>query len=412
MILKPKPPATKPTSRTLVRVGLPLLIVAVAVAIAALIITTKPKAQKRPRTSQPPLVSWEETRLGDHSVTVATMGTVLASTQIELKARVGGQVEWISPNLIPGGRFKKGEILLSLDKADLNLALATARGKLKQAQADLALEQGNQDVARRELALMETTTGRTVEDRTLALRKPQLAKTEAGLALAAADLDKALLDLARSDIRAPFDGMVLSRSTPTGTLVTTGQTVATLTGDDIWWVEATLPVKDLPWLILPDESHATGSQALIRTQNGTVFKGGLLRLLGDLNDKSRMARLLIEIRDPMGQAAAMSAPPLLLNSYVRAELEGKSIAGVITLPDRALRDDGEVWVAEGGKLRIRKVDIFWREGATLFVGTGLKPGERVILSDLSSPVDGMAIRTGDEKPEKKEKKGQPPAGRG
>ncbi|BCS94409.1 RND superfamily efflux pump MFP component [Desulfoluna limicola] len=412
MIPNPMPPVTKPASRTLVRVGLPLLIIAAAIALAALIFITKPKAQKRPRTSLPPLVSWEETRLGDHRVTVSTMGTVLASTQIELKARVGGQVEWLSPNLIPGGRFKKGDILLTLDKADLNLALATARGKLKQAQADLALEQGNQDVARRELALMEVTTGRAVKDQALALRKPQLEKAEAGLALAAADLDKALLDHTRSDIRAPFDGMVLSRSTPTGTLVTAGQTVATLTGDDTWWVEATLPVKDLPWLILPQGPGTSGSKARIRTQNGTVFEGSLLRLLGDLNDKSRMARLLIEVRDPMGQSAAMGAPPLLLNSYVRAELEGKSIAGIIALPDRALRGEGEVWVAEGDKLRIRKVDIFWREGATLFVGKGLKPGERVILSDLSSPVDGMAIRTGDEKPEKKEKKGQPPARRG
>jgi hypothetical protein len=190
-----------------------------------------------------------------------------------------------------------------------------------------------------------------------------------------------------------------------GTLISAGQAVATLTGEDTWWVEATLPVKDLPWLILPTESDPKGSRARILTQNGVAFEGTLLRLRGDLNDKSRMARLLLEIKDPMGQAAAMATPPLLLNSYVSAELEGKPLKGVITLPDRALRNEGEVWVADGNTLRIRQVDILWREGTTLFVGQGLTPGDQVILSDLSSPVDGMSIRTGEEK------KGKPPAAR-
>lgn len=397
-------PATTPLSGRLFRAGVPLVILFGALAVTALILTTRPKAEKRPKPASAPLVRWQETRLSDHTVTVSAMGTVLPATQIDLKARVGGQVEWISPNLIPGGRFKRGERLLTLDQADLKLALASARGRLQQARADLALEQGNQAVAKNELTLMETTSGRKVTDQSLALRKPQLAKAEAGLALATADLDKALLDLARSEIRAPFDGMVLARTAPEGTLVAAGQSVATLTGDDTWWVEATLPVKELPWLLLPG-SKTPGSRARILTGIGTAFNGTLLRLMGDLNDKSRMARLLIEIRDPMGQATTLGTPPLLLNSYVTAKLDGKTLAGIIALPDRALRDGGEVWVADGDTLRIRTVHIAWREEATVFVDQGLSPGERVILSDLSSPVDGMAIRTEGEK-------NSPPAARG
>jgi len=397
MIRTPHPKSQTPLSRILVRVGLPLLILAAAFFITAHIMATKPQAEKRPRNTRPPLVRWEEARLNDHPVTVSAMGTVRASSQIDLKARVGGQVEWLAANLIPGGRFKKGEVLVELDKADLGIALARAEGKVQQARADLALEQGNQEVAKKELALMETTMGHRVKDQALALRLPQLKRAEASLALAEADLDKALLDLARSKIRAPFDGIVLSRSAPVGTLVTGGQTVATLTAVDTWWVEATLPVKDLSWLRLPQGHDAGGSRARILTRNGGAFRGQLLQILGDLNDKSRMARILIEVAAPMEQATAMGVPPLLLNSYVNAELEGKPLNGVIALPDRALRDGSEVWVADGDRLRILTVHIAWREGSTVFVDRGLTAGERVILSDLSSPTDGMKISTGDEK---------------
>lgn len=409
MTPNPFSPSKPPLSRALVRVGLPLIILASAVAVTALLMGTKPRAEKRPPTDTAPLVRWEAARKSDHPVTVTAMGTVLAASQIELAARVGGQVEWISSNLIPGGRFKKGEPLLKLDKADLTLALDEARGKVQQARADLALEQGNQDVAQKELALMEATTGHKVKNQALALRKPQLAKAKANLALAAADLDKALLDLSRSELHAPFDGLVISRSAPVGTLVAAGQKVATLVADAAWWVEATLPVADLAWLTLPGPTGGPGSRARILTRNGAAFDGHLLQILGDLSADSRMARILIEVPAPMKQAEALNAPPLLLNSYVNVELQGKHLKGVIPLPDRALRDGSEIWVADGDTLRIRSVRVAWREGATLFVDRGLAPGERVILSDLSAPADGMKIRTG----EKKEKsKGRPPAARG
>ncbi|VFQ42530.1 efflux RND transporter periplasmic adaptor subunit [Desulfoluna butyratoxydans] len=398
MIRTPQPNPKAPLSPLLVRVGLPLFILAAAFLLASHLMETRPKAEKRPRTSLPPLVRWEETQLSDHPVTVTAMGTVRASSQIDLKARVGGQVEWLAPALVPGGRFKKGDVLVKLDKADLDISLALAGAKVQQARADLSLEQGSQEVARKELALMETTMGHRVKDQSLALRLPQLKIAEANLALAEADLDKALLDLARSEIRAPFDGIVLARSASMGTLVTEGQTVATLASDAVWWVEATLPVSNLAWLRIQKDNNGQASRARILPRSGGTFQGQLLQVLGDLNDTSRMARVLIEVADPMEQAAATGAPPLLLNSYVTAELEGTPLRGIIALPDRALRDGNEVWVADGETLRIRTVRIAWREGATVFTDRGLSPGERVILSDLSSPADGMKIRTGEKKP--------------
>lgn len=385
-------PHTNPTPSTLLRILVPLLILCAASVAAYFIVTTRPAVKKRAAPNPPPRVEWITAKLQDHGVTLSGMGTVKPATQIELKTRVGGQVEWISPALVPGGRFTKGEPLLTLDEADLRLSLATAEAKLRQARAELALEAGNQDVARNELALMEATTGRRVKDHTLALREPQLAKAEAVVALAEIEVKKAELDLSRATIRAPFQGIVLTRTASVGTLMTAGLSVAEITGDAAWWVEMTLPVRDLAWLNM-DPKKGPAPKVRVLSPEGTPYEGHLMRILTDLSPQSRMARLLVEIKEPMAQAKARHGLPLLLNSYVRVTLSGTPITQVVALPEKALRDDSEVWVIQNGTLTVTPVELARREGDTVYIRQGLTSGDRVIITNLAAPVDGMAVLT-------------------
>jgi multidrug efflux pump subunit AcrA (membrane-fusion protein) len=89
--------------------------------------------------------------------------------------------------------------------------------------------------------------------------------------------------------------------------------------------------------------------------------------------------------------------PLLIGDYVRVEIHGRRIDGVYRIPRSALRDNTHVWVAtDQNRLDIRTVTVAWRDTETVLVQSGLEPGERLIISDLSAPVGGMALRvTGD-----------------
>ncbi|WP_300672478.1 efflux RND transporter periplasmic adaptor subunit [Desulfoluna sp.] len=389
-------PPKATSKRTPLYVLIPVLILLLAGGIAVYLMKSKPTAQKKKPKTKPPLVELLKVKAENHPVTLSAMGTVMPSNKTELKVRVAGDVVWISPNLEPGGRIREGEPLMRLDETDLLLALDTAKAKHQQAIADLDLEEGNQRVAQNELNLMQATMGRTVKDKRLALRKPQLAKAKASVALAKIEVRKAEIELSRTIIAAPYSGLVLTRTLAKGSLAQANQGVAEITGDRVYWVEVTLPVRDLPWLNFT--SSTPGNAARITTPAGSVFKGRVLRLLGDLNTATRMARLLLEVRDPMGQAKAAGVPPLLINSYVKAEIDGAPLTEVIGLPEKALKNGSEVWLAKEGKLTIAPVEIIRKEAGNVYVKSGLSQGDQVILTQLTTPVDGLVIRTGNEKP--------------
>jgi hypothetical protein len=119
-----------------------------------------------------------------------------------------------------------------------------------------------------------------------------------------------------------------------------------------------------------------------------------VRLLGDLDPAGRMARLLIEIDDPLAlRGETESGAPLLLGAYVEVVIEGRELDNVVELPREALHDDDTVHlVGSGDKLVVRQVEVVWRQQDHVLVGKGLAAGDRVIVSPLSAPMEGMKIK--------------------
>jgi hypothetical protein len=95
----------------------------------------------------------------------------------------------------------------------------------------------------------------------------------------------------------------------------------------------------------------------------------VVRLLGDLTDMGRMARVLIEVRDPLGLTSAdRSKPPLLIGEYVRVEIQGRHLDEVFAVPRSVLRDEDTLWLlGDNQKLEIRSVDPVWRDNDTVLI---------------------------------------------
>ncbi len=107
-----------------------------------------------------------------------------------------------------------------------------------------------------------------------------------------------------------------------------------------------------------------------------------------------MARVLVEIKDPLGlKLTGKKHPPLLIGEYVRMEVEGRQLEKVYRIPRTALRDNTRIWlISKDGKLEIRNVETLWRDEQTVLLTDGLQPGEQLIVSDLSKPVNGMPLQ--------------------
>lgn len=387
-------PLTHKPSRaaTALRIILPVLILAGGVMIARYLYATKPVAERRRPVPQIPLVETITAESMNHQVTIDTMGTVMASRAITLKPRVSGTVIETAGAFVPGGLFTKGEVILRLDPKDYVLALNKKKIELEKAEADLALEMGRQEVAREEVRLLQSTLNQPVGNSDLALRKPQLAQVKADIASVRTDIELAALDLERTLIQAPFNCMVLEKYVEPGSQVSVQEALADIVATDEYWVEATVPMDRLQWIDIPRTADGTGSPAVVTSQAGTRYPGRVIRLLGSLNADSRMARVLVAVSDPLSLVSG-DRVPLLLDSYVNISIQGRTIKDAIAVPRKALQENDTVWVEEDGKLRIRPVAIAWKGTDRLFISHGIKPGDAVIVSELSMAVENMAVAT-------------------
>jgi len=269
----------------------------------------------------------------------------------------------------------------------------------------LQLEQGSQLVALKEYELLGESVSE--EEKFLMLRQPQLESLRAALHAAQAKLEQARVNLNRTEIRAPFNAVISSRMANLGTRVTTGTDLATLVGTNAYWVEVSVPVSQLRWIDIPQSGAELGAPVKVYDQAawgpGVSRAGRVARLSAALEEKGRMARLLVEVPDPKGlEKENAGKAGLLLNSYVRVEIEGRELTSTAAIGRNLLRDDDTVWIMDReNRLDIRPVDIVYRGDKEVYLTAGIETGERLITSHLPTPVQGMLLRLpGDPEPQK------------
>ncbi len=366
------------------------------------LIETRPKPKKRSVSVGAPLVETVEVRPVDERVTVTARGTVVAAREVVVFPQVTGRIVERSTDLVPGGRFAKGGMLLRIDPSDYLIAEDFQKAEVARALVELKMERGRQAIAAREWKLVAPKVAGIAEGRELALRVPHLARAKAALLSAESALKKARYDLARTTLRAPFNAVVIEKRVDVGQSVGPGTRIARLAGTDLFWVRVSVPVEKLPFVTFPDGDEGRGAAAVVihegAEEKALVRRDGeVVRLLGDLDPVGRMARVLVAVNDPLGLSAGGNTVPLLLSAYVRVEIEGPELSGVYAIPRKAMREGTAVWrVEDGGEgegvLAVREVDVAWRD-RDLFYVRGLAPGCRLILGRITAPVAGMRVRT-------------------
>ena len=220
-------------------------------AAALYLLRTGPKAKRRTREPRATLVSVREVTPSSERCVVLAMGTVRAAQSIELKPRVSGEIVGLSPECIPGGLFKAGDVVATIDPADYKLAIEQQETQIKQLAAPIeqkraeiaqrasevvkaasAIEQSKSEILQRESAILQAEAAVLIErgqqavaereykllgrelpeaDRDLVLRKPQLQQAQA--ALGSAKAAKGAAEAARqAAIAAKASAEALTRS--------------------------------------------------------------------------------------------------------------------------------------------------------------------------------------------------------
>lgn len=375
---------------------LPSIIIVLAVAIAVIMVKTKPQARRQPPGERITQVTLMTLTSSAERIVLSANGTVAPAQRVSLKPRVSGEVVWINPRFLPGGRFDAGEELLRVDDSDYRLAVEARKAELAQAELAYSLELGQQDIAQHEWNLIEDRSAATELDEELTLRRPHLKSAEAKLESAKAALERAGLDLARTRVKAPFRGVVVTRDVDIGEQVGTQTQLGTIAGTDEYWIDATVPVDQLRWIKEADADGRGGSPVRVLPGGGiradAEWAGRVLNVKPDLESRGRLARVLVSVKDPLnGGAGRSNEMPLLIGSYVRLEIEGGEAENVFRLPDAAIHDGVNVWIMSNERLEIRPVSLLWRGSDSVLVNDGLADGELVVVSDIAAPVPGMRL---------------------
>lgn len=384
--------------RPVLRVLLVVAILGVGWGIARYWLGHRPTAERRPPVRLARFIEVRPVQSESRSVVIDAMGEVMPARQVAVAAEVAGRIVSMQPDLIPGGRFDAGQEMIRIDLADYQLALAQAQANLEVARAEMAQEMGRQEVALREFQLLGDDQ-MSPADRDLVLRRPQLMAAKAAVASAESKVAAADLDMSRTTVHAPFDCVVSARDVNVGARVNPGAVVADVVGVDVFWVDVSVPVDELHWIDIPGMNAETGSSVRIHHEaawgEGVVRSGRVLRLRPGLETSGRMARLLIEVEDPLDiEKAVGHRLPLVLGAYVKVEIIGRTVPDVVSVDRENVHDGDTVWImAEDDTLDIRPVEIVWSDEGHVYVGDGLAAGERLVVSAIAAPVAGMKLRT-------------------
>lgn len=387
------------TRKRLLHIVVTLAMVALGVLGMFALTSSKPEIKKQKRAAPVPMVRTVKVKTGPQIVHISGEGTVRPLQKIDLVPQVSGKVVYVSPALVNGGAFRKGETLLRIDPVDYELAVTLARAKVKSAESLLQLAEEEAAASSQEWRLYHAKGSKPdSKPPPLVAKEPQLAAAKAKLEADRADLSIAMLHLERTELKAPFEGRVGEENVDAGQYVQAGKALATIYSTEA--AEIVVPMEDEKafWFHIPGFTPGKGPgspatvQARIAGQERT-WTAKVVRTEGKLDERTRMINVVVRVEKPYAKK-----PPLAVGLFVTVDIEGRTLPKAAIIPRSALHQGDTVWVVDkDDRIRFRKVDVALLQGDEAIVRDGLEDGERLVITPLKVVTDGMAVQTVDSK---------------
>ena len=327
----------------------------------------------------------------DFQIQISSNGTTKPLTQTVLTAEVGGEVIYRSKKFSEGSSVIEGEILAKIDDTDLQLQYKNALLQLANAEVQHSLQLAEAEIAKE---AWEKIGDCVASD--LTLKKPQLKQAEALLEVAKAQVSSAKNKLNKTEIVAPYAGRIQSVNIDLGTTIIPGQPVGALyTSSEI---EVTLAVKDndLQFLSIPMDGRKLdpSEQALVEIRSfykgkNQTWIGRLERVDGVIDPVTRMINLIAVFKNDFIET---DKPNLPIGLFVEALIDGINLKNIFSIPVNAISENNEVYIVNNdNELESRQLSILKKYSDFVIVKDGLKAGERIVISKLSTASNGIKV---------------------
>lgn len=409
-------------SGRILKVVLPLLILAGASAGAFALVQSRPEPERRPVEEKTWVVQAQTVHFTDERPDLQLFGEVVAGRKVDLRPLVAGRIVNVGENFLEGGVVRKGDLLVAIDPFDYEAdvserkaELAEARARLREIRAEYegvkALLKHDKaqivirrrDVARREklrgtgassvkalddarLALIDNEQRLVDRERAVETWRAKLKQQEAAIARLAVTLRRAERDLEETRLVAPFDGFLLNVEAEVGKRIGTGDRVANLI--DAARLEVQFHVSNAKFAQLRADNGFVGRAARIYWQgadDAKPFAAVLEREGSEIETASGGVSLYARLRG-LGPDTALRP-----GAFVRVEVPGQTFRGVARLPETALYDQDTVYAIVDDRLQARKVRLLARIGTEVLLRGEIEEGERVLTTRLAEVGTGVRV---------------------
>lgn len=312
-------------------------------------------------------------------IVVPANGNITALNRFELYSEVQGIFRYSSKDFRPGEKFKKGQVLLSIDAEEYAASVQSAKSVLynniTSIMPDLRLDYpdafekwetylNNFDITNSVPPLPETKT-----------QQEQYFITGRGIISAYYNVKNLEERLSKYRIIAPYDGILTEALVNKGTLIRPGQKLGEYIDPTVYELEVSIAKKFSDVL-------EVGKSVKLKNLAGTkTYEGTVSRINGKVNQETQSIRVFIKVENSS----------LSEGMYLEAQLDAKEEENAIEIPRELLVERTKVFVVKDSVLNLVEIDPVYFTNNTVVI-KGLENGTKILSANVPGAYSGMLVK--------------------
>lgn len=286
-------------------------------------------------------------------------GTIIASEMVDLKPEVSGKI--VQLNIVEGKSVSKGQLLIKLNDVDL-------QATMKKLQAQLNLTEQSEKRLRKLLEVKGVS-----QDEYDAITN-QINNIKA-------DMEFTQAQIAKTELRAPFNGIIGLKSISNGAYITASSQVATILVLNPVKIDFTIPEKYANSVRVGD--NISFSIEGIKDK----FSGKVYATENQIDPTTRTFKIRATAANPNGKLKA--------GAFVKVDFSLKEISNALMIPSEAMipiLKGQQVFVSKNGIAKAVPFDYGFRNDVKVQALSGLSVGDTVITSGLMGIKEGAKVK--------------------
>jgi len=307
---------------------------------------------------------------------LTSYGQILPNNQIDVSMEVQGKIKMDNPPLKAGITFKKGDVLVQIERIDALYNLLARRSSfvnlISGLLPDISIDYPSEKEKWENYLNQLNETSPLPELPKTNSRKEKLLVNQRNIPSEYYSIKAQENQIEKYFFLAPFNGTIISSSVEPGSMVTPGMRIITIAKTDDYEVKVPILMDQLEGF--KNAKHIT----FTTTKQDTIGEGKFLRLSKSINQQTQSVDAYFSI-DRLNNQSIFQG--MFVNLTVGSDIKQKSIA----LPEAAVRN-GQVQVLKDSLITLRKVTILGNARDSLFI-EGVKDNELIVLEPYSTPQD-------------------------